>query len=485
MEEVFDKIKEHANKAKDSAVQVTKTVIEKTNNIVNQTKLKFSISETKSKIKDIYTEIGKSVYENYKSTGEVIDDMEEKFGKIDAMTEEVNELKEQLYQLKENVKCPKCGAYNHSDDVYCSKCGERIYNVNSDDTDSYDDDEVVIINEHKATSHTASCKLNLKKSEGRKRMYQVWSNFLNPGQIAMLGIVVTFLLTFLALKHPFSFLPSDHGREFAVNGGLSRGKLRGVGLVIVICFLIGSVLFLPLGAEYAIYAILLVCIMLSGYLDDASETPWSDYKKGAIDLVISIVTVITFVNYNSTTIYFGSMSLTIPKVVYIILGIILIWISINVTNCSDGVDGLCASLSCVVIFAFSMIFHDALGSFTVANYLFVAALLAYLYFNTSPSSMLMGDAGSRALGFYIAILAMQSRHPFLYLLMAGVMIVDGGIGLVKVFLLRFLKIAILKNTRTPLHDHVRLKYKWSDSQVVIRFVILQILLAVVAYLIVV
>lgn len=36
-------------------------------------------------------------------------------------------------------------------------------------------------------------------------MYQVWSNFLNPGQIAMLGIVVTFLLTFLALKHPFPF----------------------------------------------------------------------------------------------------------------------------------------------------------------------------------------------------------------------------------------------------------------------------------------
>ena len=79
----------------------------------------------------------------------MIDDMEEKFAKIDAMTEEVNELKEQLYQLKENVKCPKCGAYNHSDDVYCSKCGERIYNVNSDDTDSYDDDEVVIINAKK------------------------------------------------------------------------------------------------------------------------------------------------------------------------------------------------------------------------------------------------------------------------------------------------------------------------------------------------
>ena len=58
MEEVFDKIKEHANKAKDSAVQVTKTVIEKTNNIVNQTKLKFSISERKAKLR---TSIPKSV----------------------------------------------------------------------------------------------------------------------------------------------------------------------------------------------------------------------------------------------------------------------------------------------------------------------------------------------------------------------------------------------------------------------------------------
>ena len=84
-------------------MQVTKTVIEKTNNIVNQTKLKFSISETKSKIKDIYTEIGKSVYDNYKSTGEVIDDMEEKFAKIDAMTEEVNEQERFICAQKRKV----------------------------------------------------------------------------------------------------------------------------------------------------------------------------------------------------------------------------------------------------------------------------------------------------------------------------------------------------------------------------------------------
>ena len=77
---------------------------------------------------------------------------------------------------------------------------------------------------------------------------------------------------------------------------------------------------------------------------------------------------------------------------------------------------------------------------------------------------------------------MKTGHPFIYLPLAAVLIVDGGIGLVKIFLLRFLKIAILKNTRTPLHDHVRKEKGWSDTQVVFRFTIIQIVFVMVAYL---
>lgn len=315
-------------------------------------------------------------------------------------------------------------------------------------------------------------------------MYNLLSQYLTSNQVAMLGIIVTFIITFLALKHPFPFLPRDQGRDFAVNGALSKGKLRGVGLTFVVCFVVGSVLFLPLNREYVIYAILLVCIMMSGYLDDAADEPWSEYKKGLIDLVISAIAIITFVNFNSTDIYLGTMELAVPKAVFVILGIILFWMSINVTNCSDGVDGLCASLCCVTLLAFSIIFHDTLGDYGIANFLFIAVLFAYLYFNTSPSSMLMGDAGSRALGFYIAIVAIKSQHPFIYILLAGMLIIDGGLGLAKLFLKRFLKISILKNTRTPIHDHVRKNVGWSDTQVVVRFVIIQILLAVIAYAVV-
>lgn len=317
-------------------------------------------------------------------------------------------------------------------------------------------------------------------------MYKILSDFLAPNQIAMIGILVAFVLTFLGLRFPFPFLPVDQGREFAVNGALSKGKTRGVGLTFVTVFVICSLLFTPISREYIIYCILLLAIMLSGYLDDASKTPWNEYKKGAIDLILAIMTMWTFVNYNPDLlhIHIAHIVADIPLPVYFILGIILLWVSINVTNCTDGVDGLCASLCCVVISSFTVIFAKELGNYVIADFIFVSVLLAYLYFNSKPSSMLMGDAGSRALGFYIAVIAMKTGHPLIYLLLAVVLILDGGLGLVKVSLKRFLKISILTNTRTPLHDHARKNKDWSDTQVVFRFVILQIVFAVIAYIIV-
>ena len=299
----------------------------------------------------------------------------------------------------------------------------------------------------------------------------------------MIGILVSFLLTFIMLKYPLPFLPMDQGRAFAVNGGLSKGKIRGVGLTFVCVFILCSLLFMPISREYIIYCILLFAMMLSGYLDDAAETPWNDYKKGAIDLVLSLVTMWTFVSNNTTTIKVFGNAIHLPVAVYFILGVILLWVSINVTNCSDGVDGLCASLCCVVLGGMTVLFSKELGQYGVDNLLFIAVLLAYLYFNSKPSSMLMGDAGSRALGFYIAVTVMKTGHPLAYLLLAIVVIVDGGIGLVKIFLLRFFKIAILKNTRTPLHDHVRKNKDWSDTQVVFRFSILQVMFIVLLYII--
>jgi phospho-N-acetylmuramoyl-pentapeptide-transferase len=88
----------------------------------------------------------------------------------------------------------------------------------------------------------------------------------------------------------------------------------------------------------------------------------------------------------------------------------------------------------------------------------------------------MGDAGSRALGLLLGVLVLASGNPFLILAVGGLILVNGGTGLIKVSLKRFFNIEFLWNIRFPLHDHMKQNLKWSNPQVLVRFVLLQALL---------
>lgn len=293
--------------------------------------------------------------------------------------------------------------------------------------------------------------------------------------ILLAGIAAAFLCSFLGIRFGMSSLPRDGGRKFAVNGALSKGKPRGAGLIFVAAFTVCGVLFVPFTAENLIYILLVVGGMMSGYLDDASEKPWGEYKKGLIDLVIALAGSFTYVNFNGSTIRipFTELSVTLPRWLYILLGVVLIWTAINVTNCSDGVDGLSGTLSMITIGSFCLLCLDVSPDFSFLCGIMIAVILAYQWFNASPSILMMGDAGSRAMGLFIAFAAMKSGNPLLYIPLALVTILDGGLGLLKISLKRFLKISILKNTRTPLHDHARKNKGWSDPQTVYRFAIIQ------------
>ena len=291
--------------------------------------------------------------------------------------------------------------------------------------------------------------------------------------VEALAFLLAFVLTALMTSLFRDRLPQDHGRAFAVNGEQSRGKARGSGLIFVLCIALVSLAFLPFQPEFVIYTALLIASMLSGYLDDASEQAWNEYKKGLIDFAIAALAGITYLNFNGCGVSFLQRSFTLPYPVYLLLIILLIWASINVVNCTDGVDGLSASLAIVSIGTFAVGYAQELGAYVTAAAVFAGSLLAYLWSNAKPSSVLMGDAGSRAMGFFLALLALKSGHPFAFLLAALVFILDGSLGILKISLKRFLHIWILKNTLTPLHDHVRKKMGWSDEQVVTRWVILQ------------
>ena len=305
--------------------------------------------------------------------------------------------------------------------------------------------------------------------------------------VSFIGIMAAFFLTCIFMVKCSGLLPKDAGRAYAHDGKLSAGKPRGAGFIFVLVFLGVSLLFGDITRENLIYLVLITAAMMTGLLDDCAKTPWGEYKKGLLDFLIAVMIAVTFVNFNSTTVYLAmtNQTIEIPPVIFGLLTVILVWVSINVTNCSDGVDGLSGTLSIISLLTLYIIMKLAgtdmeFGYFVL---LFVTCILGYLWFNATPSILMMGDAGSRAMGLVIAIAALKCRSPFLYLLAALVLILDGGLGLVKVALLRFLKIKILANTRTPLHDHVRKVWNWSNTQAVYRFAIIQIVISVaVVYL---
>lgn len=300
--------------------------------------------------------------------------------------------------------------------------------------------------------------------------------------LALTGILFAFAATVAATYKLQGLLPKDAGREFAHDGKLSAGKPRGAGIIFVLCFVVSALLFAPIDAEIVIYLILTVICMMTGFLDDASKIPWGEYKKGFLDLCVAALVAMTFLKYNPDTVELAlfHVSLTVPPALYALGIVVLVWVSVNVTNCADGVDGLSGTLTIITIMTIYLI-DRILGrgeDFSFLILLFAVCILGYLWYNATPSRLMMGDAGSRAMGLFISIAILKTGCPFLYIPVALVLLLDGGLGLVKVALLRFLKIRVLKNTRLPLHDHVRKVWGWSNTQTVFRFAIIQIVLAV-------
>ena len=76
---------------------------------------------------------------------------------------------------------------------------------------------------------------------------------------------------------------------------------------------------------------------MTGFLDDCSRAPWGELKKGLLDFVIAVMLAVTYLNFNSSDIYMVTINQTvhINPILFGVLAVILIWVSINVTNCAE------------------------------------------------------------------------------------------------------------------------------------------------------
>ena len=310
--------------------------------------------------------------------------------------------------------------------------------------------------------------------------------------LAGLGTALGALLTWWLLPRCWHLLPKDKGREFAIDAENSVGKPMSAGVIFVPLFCLLALLVIPFDWQFVGVIACILIAMVVGYLDDRAPGGWSEYRLGAIDLVLALLASLIICGLDPFTIWLPLYKdvIKVSPVIFIAGATILIWISINATNCTDGVDGLSASLSGMAILFLGAILYAIVGHEPIASYLLVphynqgadwaimafvmvGCLTGYLWHNSYPSAVMMGDSGSRPIGLLLGILVLACGNPFLILVVAFVVLVNGATGLIKVALLRFFNIGIFRQVRYPLHDHVRHNMGWSNTQVLVRFILLQ------------
>ena len=304
---------------------------------------------------------------------------------------------------------------------------------------------------------------------------------------ALMGLLLGFVLSGVLLALLKDKLPQDHGRAYAVNGQVSKGKARGGGVVFIPVFAAVTLLAAPFSWERCAYLFLTLAAMLTGYLDDRADLPWGELKKGLLDLGICLLTLVTFMNTHTEYAFclFG-WKVVLPWWLFGIIALFLLWAFINCCNCADGVDGHFGTLSLIALGALGYALYAFCegGDWALCALVLMGCILAYLLFNASPSLIMMGDAGSRAIGLFMGILVLQTGNFLLCLPFAVVILLDGGLGLLKLAVMRtFHSKTFMMWLLTPLHDEARKKRHWSDTQTVFRFAIVQLICALTGLLI--
>ncbi len=307
-----------------------------------------------------------------------------------------------------------------------------------------------------------------------------------------LGASAAAVLTWLLLPRLWHMLPSDQVRAHAVGAQESAGKPVGAGLIFTSLYVVVCLLSIPFSLRTGEVLGCMVLAMLEGFLDDRSKGGWPEYRLAAADFCISLLGALALSQLRPVEVWLPVVKapFMVSPWVWIPAAAALIWLAINATNCTDGVDGLSGSLSLIALFYLGVILYAIVGQPDVARYLQVphssnavifamlafpmaGCLAGYLWYNAHPSTVLMGDAGSRPIGFLLGILVLATGNPVLILVVAGVVLANGATGLLKVSLMRFFRIGIFTGVRYPLHDHARQNLGWSNSQVLLRFVLLQ------------
>jgi phospho-N-acetylmuramoyl-pentapeptide-transferase len=345
---------------------------------------------------------------------------------------------------------------------------------------------------------------------------------------AVTALLLAFIVGPIILRWLRSRAVHQVVREGTPDSHQSKGTTPTMGgLIFLVAGVVSILLWARLTSHYTVLALIVTVWMGAiGFLDDIlklRQKRAGQRNQGLVEryklagqIIVSVFLAI-WLWQNPLSPSLPGASTTLPFYKYVLVvpisaafewiyvpwtTFILVGVS-NSVNLTDGVDGLAAGLAAIA-FATLAVFAYFIGRIDMSQYLqifymrnageltvfcaaMIGALIGFLWFNTYPAQVFMGDTGSLALGGAIGAVAILIKSEFLLVFIGFVFMVEtlSVLGQRYVFKYRRMRYGLeyaQKNRlllRAPLHHHLEVK-GWHESQVVVRFWIIGILFAVLA-----
>jgi len=296
--------------------------------------------------------------------------------------------------------------------------------------------------------------------------------------------VILLLVTTIALG-AIGFI-DDYIKVFKKNKAGLAGKFKVVGQVVV-GLVVGSVLYFS-------------DTVVVREFDEAGNVQTEETVRTYTDSK-STTTTIPFVKGNELD--YSKLNPTesewITAAIYILIVIFFVTAISNGANITDGIDGLAAGTSAIIGLALAIlayisgnaIFSDYLnvmfipdsGELVIFCTAFVGACVGFLWYNSYPAQVFMGDTGSLSLGGVIAVLALVLRKELLIPVLCGIFVIENVSVIMQVSYFKYTRKKYGEGRRifkmSPLHHHYQ-KMEIPEAKIVTRFWIAGILLAIIA-----
>ena len=264
------------------------------------------------------------------------------------------------------------------------------------------------------------------------------------------------------------------------------------GLMFIFAAIICLLILIPTMTDYTVFYALIpaLCFGFIGFLDDFTKIKFkrnlglTSIQKAALQLIVSVLYLYLLYKEGSLScnlyIPFVNVSLQIHPMVYIFFAMFVMVGCVNAVNLTDGVDGLCSSVTIPVMLFFAAA-AVAMGKFDLALLpaALVGALIAYLFYNWHPAKVFMGDTGSLFLGGAVCALAFALDMPLILILVGFVYICETMSVILQV---GYFKLTHGKRLfkMSPIHHHFEM-CGWKEEKVVLVFAGVSAVMCVLAW----